>query len=122
MRIMVVEDEPLIRLGLVSLIEEAGYSVVEANSADDAIRKLEKIIDIRLILTDVDMPGTMDGIKLAHYVRGRWPPIHLVVISGKVGVEQTELPAGVRFVTKPYQEPALINLVETMITAGGNAV
>jgi CheY-like chemotaxis protein len=122
MRIMVVEDEPLIRLGLMSAIEDAGYAVVEAINADDAIEKLETINDIRLILTDVDMPGTMDGIRLAHYVRGRWPPIHLVVISGKVGVKQAELPAGARFVSKPYQEPALINLVETMITAGGNAV
>jgi CheY-like chemotaxis protein len=119
---MVVEDEPLIRLGLVSAIEDAGYKVVDAANADEAIRKLQVLDDIRLIVTDVDMPGTMDGIRLAHFVRHRWPPIQIVVISGKVGVKPGELPAGARFVSKPYQEPALINLVETMITAGGNAV
>lgn len=122
MQILVVEDEPLIRLGLVSAIEDAGYKVVQAANADEAIRKLQMLDDVRLIVTDVDMPGTMDGIRLAHFVRQKWPPIQIVVISGKVGVKPGELPAGARFVSKPYQEPALINLVETMVTAGGNAV
>jgi CheY-like chemotaxis protein len=122
MKILVVEDEPLIRLGLVSTIEDAGYDVIEAASADDAIRQLEKTDDVRLILTDVDMPGSMDGIRLASYVRRRWPPIQLVVISGKVGVTSGQLPAGARFVSKPYQESVLLNLVETMMAAGGSAV
>jgi FixJ family two-component response regulator len=64
------------------------------------------------------MPGSMDGIRLAHYVSNRWPPIRLVVISGKIGVKPGELPAGARFVTKPYQEPALINMVEAMMSVG----
>jgi CheY-like chemotaxis protein len=119
MKVMVVEDEPLIRLGLVSAIEDAGYEVVDAANADDAIRKLEQIGGIRLVLTDVDMPGSMDGIRLAHYVNNRWPPIRLVVISGKVGVTSSQLPAGARFMTKPYQEPALINMVETMMSGPG---
>ncbi len=122
MKILVVEDEPLIRLGLVSMVEEAGYDVIEAASADEAIRRLEKTDDVRLVLTDVDMPGSMDGIRLAGYVRRRWPPIQLVVLSGKVGVKPGELPEGARFISKPYQETALLNLVETMMTAGGNAV
>src|SRR3954471_6937798 len=119
MKVMVVEDEPLIRLGLVSTIEDAGYEVVEAANADDAIRKLEQIEGIRLVLTDVDMPGSMDGIRLAHYVNNRWPPVRLVVISGKVGVTPSQLPTGARFMTKPYQEPALINMVATMMMSGG---
>jgi CheY-like chemotaxis protein len=122
MKILVVEDEPLIRLGLVSTIEDAGYEVIEAISADDAIRQLERADDVRLILTDVDMPGSMDGIRLAGYVRRRWPPIQLVVISGKVGVTPGELPEGARFISKPYQESVLLNLVGTMMAAGGNAV
>lgn len=116
MKVMVVEDEPLIRLGLVSTIEDAGYEVVEAANADDAIRKLEQIEGIRLVLTDVDMPGSMDGIRLVHYVNNRWPPVRLVVISGKVGVTSSQLPAGARFMTKPYQETALINMVVTMMS------
>ena len=119
MKILVVEDEPLIRLGLASVIEDAGYEVVEAASADEAIRRLEANREIGLVLTDVDMPGSMDGIQLANYVRGRWPPIRLIVISGKVGVKPGELPHGARFMSKPYQEPALMRLVETMLE--GNA-
>jgi two-component system, response regulator PdtaR len=122
MKILVVEDEPLIRLGMASAIEEAGYEVVEAINADDAIVRLEQHKDVGLVLTDVDMPGSMDGIRLAHYVRHRWPPIQLVVVSGKVGVKPGELPAGAKFLSKPYQDPVLITLVDSMITAGGGAV
>ena len=121
MKIMVVEDEPLIRLGLASTIEDAGYEVVEAASADEAIRKLEATEGVQLVLTDVDMPGSMDGIRLAHYVSKRWPPIRLMVISGKVGLTPGQLPAGARFMTKPYQEPALITMVEAMMSGGGGA-
>lgn len=119
MKIMVVEDEPLIRLGLVSAIEEAGYVVVEAANADEALRRLETDSGVRLILTDVDMPGSMDGIRLSHYVRSKWPPIQLIVISGKVGVKPGELPAGARFISKPYQEPQLLGIIDTMIAGGG---
>jgi CheY-like chemotaxis protein len=120
MKILVVEDEPLIRLGLVSVIEEAGFVVLEAPNADAAIRLLEADSTIRMVVTDVDMPGSMDGIKLAHYVRNKWPPIKLVVISGKVGVKPGELPEGARFMGKPYQETALIGLLQTMFSADGD--
>jgi CheY-like chemotaxis protein len=114
MKVLVVEDEPLIRLGLASAIEEAGYDVAEAANASEAIRLLERD-RVELVLTDVDMPGGMDGIQLAHYVRDRWPPVRLIVISGKVGVKPGELPAGARFMSKPYQEPQLLGLVQSMI-------
>jgi len=120
MKILVVEDEPLIRLGLVSVIEEAGFVVLEAPNADAAIRLLEADSTIRMVVTDVDMPGSMDGIKLAHYVRNKWPPIKLVVISGKVGVKPGELPEGARFMGKPYQETALVRLLQTMFSADGD--
>jgi two-component system, response regulator PdtaR len=122
MKILVVEDEPLIRLGLAIAVEDAGYDVVEAANADEAIRRLETEGDVRLVVTDVDMPGSMDGIRLAHYVRRRWPPIHLLVISGKVGILSGQLPAGARFMGKPYQEPHLLNVIETLMSAGGGAV
>lgn len=108
MKILVVEDEPLIRLGLISLVEDAGYGALEASSADEAIRIVEGDPDISVIITDVDMPGSMDGIKLAHFVRDRWPPIQLIVISGKVDVAETELPSGTRFFAKPWQEMSLL--------------
>jgi CheY-like chemotaxis protein len=115
MKVLVVEDEPLIRLGLASVIEEAGYDVAEAANANEAIRVLENDQTVSLVLTDVDMPGGMDGIRLAHFVRDRWPPVQLIVISGKVGVKPGELPPGARFVSKPYQEPQLLGLVQSMI-------
>ena len=120
MKILVVEDEPLIRLGLVSVIEEAGFVVLEAPNADAAIRLLEADSTIRMVVTDVDMPGSMDGIKLARYVRNKWPPIKLVVISGKVGVKPGELPEGARFMGKPYQETALVRMLQTMFSADGD--
>jgi CheY-like chemotaxis protein len=106
----------LIRLGLTSVIEEAGYEVLEAANASEAIRALEAAGgDIALVLTDVDMPGGMDGVRLAHYVRDRWPPVHLIVISGKVGVSLAQLPIGARFLSKPYQEPVLLGAMKGLI-------
>jgi CheY-like chemotaxis protein len=114
MKVLVVEDEPIIRLGMVSSIEDAGYVVIEAANADEAISRLAQDSEVGVVVTDVDMPGSMDGIRLAHYVRNRWPPIQLLVISGKVGVLPGELPDGARFMSKPYQEPALLHTIETL--------
>lgn len=119
MRILVVEDEPLIRLGMVSLVEEFGHSALEATDADDAIRIIERDPGITLIITDVDMPGSMDGIKLAHFVRDRWPPIHLIVISGKVGADTVPLPTGTRFFSKPCRDDVLLNALREL--SGENA-
>ena len=119
MKILVVEDEPLIRLGVASLIEEAGFEVLEAGSADEAIRVIERVRDVSVVITDVDMPGSMDGIKLAHFVRDRWPPIRLIVISGQAGVKLSELPSGARFFAKPCQEAPLVNAVRELSGMGG---
>ena len=119
MKVLVAEDEPLIRVGMALVIEEAGYQVVEAGNADDALRAIETEGDVGLLLTDVDMPGgSMDGIRLAHLVRGRWPQIKLIVISGKVGVKPGELPEGARFLSKPYPEPKLLETVKVLAETG----
>ncbi len=106
--VLVVEDEALIRLAALDLVESAGYEAVEATNADDAIRILEARADIRVVFTDVDMPGTMDGLKLAHYVRDRWPPIRIVVASGMKIVAESQLPTGSRFFSKPYEEGSIV--------------
>ena len=100
--VLVVEDNPLILLSAIDLVETAGFECVGAQSADEAIAILEARMDIRLVFTDVEMPGTMDGAKLAHYIRDRWPPIHLIVASGKAILEESKLPTGSRFFAKPY--------------------
>ncbi|HEY5336610.1 MAG TPA: response regulator [Rhizomicrobium sp.] len=100
--VLVVEDEALIRLDAVQMIEDAGYEVVEAANADAAIRILESRPDIHIVFTDVNMPGSMDGLKLARAIRDRWPPVHLIVTSGKHMVHPSDLPTGGRFIPKPY--------------------
>jgi CheY-like chemotaxis protein len=113
MRVLVVDDEPLIRLGLVSLVEDWGYEAVEASDAAGAIRMLEST-SIDFVITDVDMPGSMDGLALARYVSGRWPPIKLIVVSGKVRAEDASMPEGARFLSKPYQDEVLLASIRDM--------
>jgi CheY-like chemotaxis protein len=93
-RVLVVEDEALVRLSAREEIEAAGFKVYEAYNADEAIRLLEANPDIELIFTDVDMPGSMDGVKLAHYVRTRWPPVKIIVTSGYQHWTAEQLPKG----------------------------
>jgi CheY-like chemotaxis protein len=100
--VLIVEDEPLVRLCAVKTVEDAGFEVIEAANADEAIRILESRRDIRVVFTDIHMPGSMDGLKLAHAVRNRWPPIKIIVTSGREKVAEQDLPAGGRFVAKPY--------------------
>ena len=102
--VLIVEDEPLIRIGAVHIIEDAGFEVVEAASADEAIRILECRGDIRVVFTDIHMPGSMDGLKLAHAVRNRWPPIKIIVTSGREQIAKQDLPEGGRFFAKPYDQ------------------
>jgi CheY-like chemotaxis protein len=100
--VLIVEDEPLIRIGAVKFTEDAGFEVIEAASADEAIRILECRGDIRVVFTDIHMPGSMDGLKLAHAVRNRWPPIKIIVTSGRDMITEHDLPEGGRFFAKPY--------------------
>lgn len=99
---LVVEDEFLIRLHAVDMLEAAGFATIEATNADEAILILESRNDIRLVLTDIQMPGSMDGLRLAHAVRKKWPPVKLVLVSGKRDLRIDELPEGALFYAKPY--------------------
>jgi CheY-like chemotaxis protein len=113
--ILVVEDHAIIRMAAVELVTAAGFEALEANSADEAIRILESRPDIHLVFTDVNMPGTMDGLKLAHYISYRWPPVKLIIASGKMLVEQKHLPKGARFFHKPYRESAILEAMHGML-------
>jgi CheY-like chemotaxis protein len=99
--VLVVEDEALIRISALQIIEDAGFAVVEACNADEAISILQNRTDIRAVFTDIRMPGSMDGWKLARAIRGRWPPIHLILVSALVP-DLSELPANGLFIRKPY--------------------
>jgi CheY-like chemotaxis protein len=107
-KILVVEDHPIIRMAALDIVAAAGFEGLEAESADQAILILETRSGIRLVFTDVRMPGSMDGIKLAHYIRRRWPPVKLIVASGDATVDEKHLPVGAMFFLKPYLESALV--------------
>lgn len=113
--VLVVEDSAIIRISAVELVISAGYQVLEACDADEAIRILEARTDIDLVFTDVQMPGTMDGIKLAHYIRNRWPPVKLIVASGAAIVEQSGLPSGSKFFSKPYDEHTIAEAMAVLL-------
>ena len=100
--VLIVEDDFLLRVDAVEIIEAAGFEVVEAGNADQAIEILESRSDITVVFTDIQMPGSMDGLKLAQAVRGRWPPVKIVATSGHPNVGERDLPDGGRFLPKPY--------------------
>jgi two-component system, response regulator PdtaR len=115
--VLVVEDEILIRMDTASSLESAGFVVFEAENAAEAIGCLELHDEIRLIFTDVNMPGTMDGLALAHYVRGRWPPVKIIVTSGYAKVRESDLPIGALFVEKPYTPKAIADRMNALMAA-----
>jgi CheY-like chemotaxis protein len=115
--ILVVEDEAIVRMMAVSVAENAGLEALWAATADEAIKILESRPDIRLVFTDVNMPGSMDGLRLAHAVRNRWPPVELIVTSGHSHIRRDELPERGRFFAKPYDIHALSQAFQEM--AGG---
>ena len=106
--ILVVEDEPLLRMAAIDLVEEAGFEAVEAANATEAITILENRLDIRIVFTDIDMPGGMDGMKLAALIRDRWPPIEIVVTSGQLDRPGVALPERGLFFPKPYDVDEVI--------------
>ncbi len=107
--VLVVEDEFLIRMDVAQQLSEEGYRVFEASNADAAVRLLETEPSIRILFTDIDMPGSMDGLKLAAAVRDRWPPVKIVVTSGHRLVDIADLPEGSVFYPKPYHHAAVVS-------------
>jgi len=103
--VLIVEDEPLLRILAAEVVEDAGFIALEASDADEAVALLESRPDISLLFTDISMPGSMDGLKLAHAVRNRWPPIKILVVSGQIRVRLSELPANSRLSQSPTGQP-----------------
>ena len=113
--VLVVEDEPLLRMLAVEVVEQAGFIAIEAQDADEAVILLESRADITLLFTDINMPGSMDGLKLAHAVRDRWPPIKILVVSGQRQLQAAELPSNSCFFEKPYQASSLVEELRSMV-------
>lgn len=115
--VLIVEDEPIIRIDLADFLTDAGFQVLEAGDADEAIDLLEQQDRIDIIITDLDMPGSMDGLKLARAVFDRWPPIRIIVVSGHRRVEITDIPDGGVFFSKPFSQPALLSSMHEMLSS-----
>jgi two-component system, response regulator PdtaR len=107
--VLVVEDDELVRALAVETVEEAGFLALQAANADEALLILDTRAEIALVFTDIDMPGSMDGLKLAHAVRDRWPPIKIVIVSGKAHPLDADLPSNSRFFAKPYTVSKMVS-------------
>ena len=116
--VLVVEDEMLLRMRAVDIVEDAGFAAVEATNADEALAILESRSDISVLFSDIQMPGSIDGLMLAHAVYQRWPHIKIILVSGQVRLSDTDKPANSRFFGKPIEVKQMIAELQGMIGAG----
>jgi two-component sensor histidine kinase/DNA-binding NarL/FixJ family response regulator len=117
-KVLVVEDEMMLRMRAVDIVEDAGFTPIEAVNADEALAILESRSDIDLLFTDIQMPGSMDGLKLAHAVHERWPSIGIILVSGKLTPTDSERPTDSRFFGKPLEVKQMISEIREMIGQG----
>ena len=120
--VLVVEDELVLRMRAVDIVEDAGFSAIEAVNADDALCILESRSDISLLFTDIQMPGKLDGLKLAHAVHKRWPAIKIVLVSGQIKLRDDEKPIDSRFFGKPLGVKQMISELQEMVGTGVLAI
>ena len=111
--VLLVEDEPLVRLFISDLLEEADFKVVEASNADEARVLLEAGLPVNVLLTDVDMPGACDGYELARRVHESWPEVEILIMSGRRWPEQGDLPPGAAFLAKPCPNESIVSHVHS---------
>jgi CheY-like chemotaxis protein len=112
--ILVVEDDVLIRMDAAQMISGDEFDVIEAANADEAIAILETRLDVTVVFTDIQRPGSMDGLKLAAAIRDRWPPIKIITTSGRVTIDRDDLPHGGRFLRKPYSPAQILKTLREL--------
>jgi len=113
--VLIVEDEMMLRMSAVDMVEDAGYTPLEAQDAAEAVAILESRSDVALICTDIQMPGQMDGGGLAHAVHARWPVIKIIVVAGQLKLQDLDLPPRSRFLGKPLNAGEVIAEMRDMI-------
>jgi two-component system, response regulator PdtaR len=120
--VLVVEDEPLVRMTAADELEEYGFHVLEAANADEALTLMEgHAVDVQVLFTDLNMPGSMDGIALAEEVHRRWPHIHLLISSGREELQPDEIPNHGHFVAKPYVAAHVVGHIHDLIKDAGQS-
>ena len=117
--VLVVEDDLLLRMDAVNIVRDAGFDAFEAANADEAIAILESNANIHVVFTDIQMPGSMDGLKLAKFVKDRWPPIKIMATSGLIKISGDDLPPGGRFLPKPYSPAEVIRTLRELLANYG---
>ncbi|MBZ9648511.1 response regulator [Sphingobium sp. 3R8] len=115
--VLVVEDDALVRMHGIDILEDAGFAVLEAADADEALVILDGLDDVDLLFSDVDMPGSMSGLDLAHVVHERWPDMPVLLTSGHHRICEAQLPAEGKFVTKPWAQAALVKQIRDLLHA-----
>ncbi len=115
--ILLVDDEPLIRAWGAVVLQDAGYAVIEAQDAAEALDTLQTGVEVHLVFTDVQMPGQMSGLQLAHLVKDRWPTIRLLVCSGRDVPDRQTLPVTGRFLQKPYEAEEMLKHVRELVAS-----
>jgi DNA-binding NtrC family response regulator len=113
--ILIVEHDEFLKSLTADIMEDAGFVTLRARDADEAVAFLDFRSDIALLLTSVTMPGSMDGLDLAHMVRERWPAIRIIITSSKVWLTTNNFPTGSRFVPKPYRAQVMISEIRSLI-------
>ncbi len=116
--VLVVEDEMVLRMRAVDIVEDAGFNPLEAVNADEALSILESRSDISLLFTDIQMPGSLDGLKLAQAVHKRWPAIKIILVSGQVNLSDAEKPTDSRFFGKPLETAQMIAEIQELVGTG----
>jgi len=112
--VLVIDDEPILRIAMMDLVEDAGFEVAGAANAKDAIRVLESRADVGLIVSDIHMPPGIDGMALAAIVRDRWPPIEIILVSGRLRANEVRMPEGSVFFSKPYRPADIVATISRM--------
>ena len=116
--VLVVEDELMLRMRAVDIVEDAGFAPIEAVNADEAIHILESRDDIAVLFTDIQMPGSMDGLRLAHVAHTRWPHIKIILVSGQIAVTEADKPEDSKFFPKPLEIQQMILELQEMVGSG----
>jgi CheY-like chemotaxis protein len=119
MTVLVVEDDVLVRMIATDILADEGFRVIEARDAAEALTLLDARSDVRVVFTDCNMPGKIDGLGLAHLVHRRWPAIGIIVTSGKIRPAAGDLPTCARFVGKPYRRSTLLSELRAVLGTGG---
>ena len=111
--LLVVENELLLSVDISDALKDDGYDVITVANADEAIKVLETRNDIHTIFTDIDLPGSMDGLKLAAAVKDRWPPVHIIVTTGMSAPRRDQMPAQSLFIAKPYRNAEVLEALRS---------